>query len=135
MKDFLVFIALFLTTLSFTSCSKEEIYTPIDMYMMATRFDPKVEEVRIVDPSRSLSCDHYFEGCIKNSPKRFKIRLVEMVVVQFHNSGYACKAALKLNQYYTRNWLFDDVTDEPVLEDFVKKVWDAKNPKKPEDCN
>lgn len=77
----------------------------------------------------------YPDGCIEASPKRFKIRLVEMIVVQYRTTHKACLAALKLNQYYTRNWLFDDVTNEPVLESFVKTVYDAKAPKKIEDCN
>jgi hypothetical protein len=123
------FLALVILSLSFTSCSKEEVYTPIDMFMMATKFDPKVEEVRITDPSRSLKCSMYPDGCVENSPKRFKVRLVELIVVQYHSGAQACEAAKKLDQYYVRNWLFDDVKGEPVLEDFVKRVYKAENPK------
>jgi hypothetical protein len=97
--------------------------------MMATKFDPKVEEVRVTDPSKSLNCSMFPEGCIANSPKRFKVRLVEMIVVQYHSNSGACEAAKRLDQYYIRNWLFDDVKGEPVLEDFVKKVYKAENPK------
>ena len=123
------FMAFFLFALILTSCSKEETYSPIDMYMMATKFDPKVEEVRVTDPAKSLKCSMFPEGCVENSPKRFKVRLVEMVVVQYHSNHQACLAAKALDQYYIRNWLFDDVTGEPVLEDFVKRVYKAQKPK------
>jgi hypothetical protein len=117
-----------------TSCSEEKVYTPIQMFQMAYDFDSTIEEVRINDPIKSIKCTQYPKGCIKGSPKRFKIRLVTMIVVQFLNEGQACRAAVKLNQYYTRNWLFDDVKGEPVLESFVKKVYDAKNPQSADEC-
>lgn len=129
MKKFLAFFICTLSMISvLSSCSKEKKYTAIDMYMMATKFDPKVEEVRVTDPTKSLKCSMYPEGCIQNSPRRFKVRLVNMIVVEYHSTKKACEAAKKLDQFYIRNWLFDDVKGEPVLEDFVKRVYDAKNP-------
>lgn len=124
--------------LVFSSCSKkEEVYTPQDMFFMAYNFDNSIEEVRIgvSESSRSLKCEDFPTGCIEGSPKRFKIRLVEMIVAQYFTKKNACLAALQLNQYYTRNWLFDDVRGEPVLESFVNTVYQAKNPKKKEDCD
>ncbi|EPZ50838.1 hypothetical protein M902_3258 [Bacteriovorax sp. BAL6_X] len=119
------------------SCSQKDIYTPLEMFDMAYKFDNTIEEVRIglKEEERQLDCKDYPEGCIIGSPKRFKVRLVEMIVVQYMTSHEACLAAFKLNQYYARNWLFDDVASEPVLVDFVKQVYDAKNPQSKEDCN
>lgn len=116
------------------SCSENKTYTPIQMFQMAYDFDQSIEEVRVKEKADSLDCSMYPKGCIPMSPKRFKIRLVKMIVVQFHTEKQACHAAIKLNQYHTRNWLLDDVKGEPVLEDFVKKVYDAKNPQKIEEC-
>ena len=127
----LIFLLLSLCTL-FTSCSKEASYGAMDMYMMAYEFDKTIEEVRVTDPSQSLRCEMYPPGCVDGSAKRFKVRLVDLVVVQFHTAKKACLAAKKLNQFYIRNWLLDDVKGEPVLESFVKEVYKAKNPK---DCH
>ncbi|EQC43780.1 hypothetical protein [Bacteriovorax sp. Seq25_V] len=129
----LIFIGLFLFM---AGCSKEETYTPQDMFFMAYNFDNSIEEVRIAasDPSKSVKCSSYGEGCIEGSPKRFKVRLVEMIVAQYHTKKGACLAALKIDQYYVRNWLLDDVKGEPVLESFVKEVYDAKNPQSEKDC-
>ncbi len=104
------------------------------MFQMAYDFDKSIEEVRVTDKADSLNCDMYPEGCIAMSPKRFKVRLVKLIVVQFHSEKQACMAALKLKQYYTRNWLLDDVTEEPVLVDFVKKVYKATTPESEKDC-
>lgn len=129
-------IALILT-LSLFSCSENDVYTPIEMFSMAYKFDNTIEEVRIgvKEADRHLDCKDYPEGCIPGSPKRFKIRLVEMIVVQYLSTKAACVAAAKTGQWHARNWLFDDVTNEPVLEDFVKKVYNAKNPKAISDCD
>jgi hypothetical protein len=35
---------------------------------------------------------------------------------------------VRLNQYYSRNWLFDRTEGEPVLEDFVINNFGATNP-------
>jgi hypothetical protein len=40
----------------------------------------------------------------------------------------AISAAKKFRGYYARNWLFDDVTGEPVLEKFVTEKLEAKKP-------
>lgn len=129
---------IFIGVLFFSACSKkEELYTPQDMFFMAYNFDNTIEEVKIgvSESNRSLKCEDYPDGCIPGSPKRFKVRLVEMIVVQYFTRKKACLAAFKLNQYYSRNWLFDDVTSEPVLESFVDQVYSAKKPKSESDCD
>lgn len=131
----IIFISLI--TLSLTSCSEEKIYTPLEMFDMAYKFDNTIEEVRIgvKEKDRQIDCSDYpEEGCLKGSPKRFKIRLVEMIVVQYMTTLDACRAAAKIGQWHARNWLFDDVTGEPVLEDFVKQVYKANRPKTVESC-
>ncbi len=106
----------------------------MQMFQMAYDFDKSIEEVRVKDKADSINCGMYPEGCIPMSPKRFKIRLVEMIVVQYRSEAQACAAAKKLDQYYVRNWLLDDVKGEPVLEDFVKKVYSASNPRPDQEC-
>ncbi len=126
-----------ISALTFSSCSESDIYTPLEMFDMAYKFDNTIEEVRIGvnEKDRHIECSDYPKGCIEGSPKRFKIRLVEMIVVQYLTTQEACLAAAKLNQWHARNWLFDDVTNEPVLVDFVKQVYKAKNPKSVKECD
>ena len=54
--------------------------------------------------------------------------MVEFLAIQFKTENQARAAALKYNQYYAANWLFDEVTNEPVIEDFLKKNFKASNP-------
>ena len=51
-------------------------------------------------------------------------------MVHFDSEEHARQAAFAIDQFYIRNWVFDDVAGEPVLEDFVKKAFNAKRPAK-----
>ncbi|WP_044557516.1 hypothetical protein [Halobacteriovorax marinus] len=122
----LIFPILFLTLLS---CSKEERYSASQMWKMAQAKEPNIELVIIKDPARRILCENYHvDGCIKGSGKRIKVRLVELIAIEFESEKQARQAAKTYNQYYARNWFFDDVSGEPVLEDFVKDVFKASNP-------
>lgn len=96
---------------------------------MAQAKDPNIELIIVTDPARRILCENYHvKGCIKGTGKRIKIRLVELIAIEFDTEANARAAALAYNQYYARNWFFDDVNGEPVLESFVKEVYDAKIP-------
>ncbi len=123
------------------SCSKEEVLLgPIDMWKKAESFDPKIELVFIPDTpegqTKRVLCGHYRkEGCVAGSGKRIKVRLVELITLQYEHTKQACLAAQEIGQWYAYNWVFDDVTNEPVLEDYVVKAFDAKKPAHPKDCD
>lgn len=113
------------------SCSKDApIYTNSQMWKLAFQFDPKIELVPIPEGQgdRRILCKNYGKGCKTGSGKRILIRKVEMIVVEFDTVENARIEAQKIGQYHARNWLLDDVTNEPVLESFVKTVYDAKKP-------
>ncbi len=95
---------------------------------MAVAFDPKVELVPIPnhEAHRRVVCSQYGAGCIKGSGKRVLVRKVELIVIQFNTEEDAKKEAARLGQWYARNWLLDDVHNEPVLEDFVVRAFKAK---------
>lgn len=122
------------------SCSKEEqLIGPTKMWMKAVKFDPKIELVFLADTPegrvRRVLCSGYRkEGCVSGSGKRIKVRLVELLVIEYEHVAQACLAAQEVGQWYAYNWLFDDVTNEPVLEDFVVKAFGAKKPKTLKDC-
>ena len=138
MKTYLLLIILFIV--SSCSCSrKDDHWGQVEMWKMAQKKDPSIELVFLQDTpegrARRILCENYRqEGCVLGSGKRIKVRLVEVLVLQYESARYACLAALEISQWYARNWIFDDVTNEPVLMDFVKKVFDAKKPESLKDC-
>jgi hypothetical protein len=138
----LLFLSLLIPSLFLTGCScskEEEKWGQVEMWKMAKSKEPSIELVFLADTpegqARRVLCAQYpQDGCVIGSGKRILVRRVEVLVVQYESTLQACKAAAAIGQWYARNWIFDDVTNEPVLEDFVKKVFDAKKPASPEDC-
>jgi hypothetical protein len=57
-----------------------------------------------------------------------KLKNLDFIAVEFNTEAEAKYAAKKIRGYYVRNWVFDDVTGEPILEEFVSRVLDAKKP-------
>jgi hypothetical protein len=107
-------------------CS-EDLYSPSQMWRMAQKEEPTLELVPIKDPSRRILCINFGPGCIKGTGKRVRIRRVELILVKFETVKQAQTEAYRRGQYYARNWVFDEMADEPVLIDFVTKVFGAKN--------
>lgn len=110
----------------------------VELWYKTQEFDSDVELIKISTSEahkRVLCQDYPPEGCVAGSGKRVKIRLVELIVIQYQTPKAACMAALKVGQYFAYNWLFDDVSKEPVLEDFVDKAYEAIAPKTLEDCH
>lgn len=125
MNKFFIFTIL----LTLLSCSKEERYSASQMWKMAYAKDPSIELVIVNDPAKRILCENYnVSGCIKGSGKRIKVRLVDLIAIEFDTTENAKAAAKAYNQYYARNWFFDDVSGEPVLESFITEVFGAKNP-------
>lgn len=128
MKVLIVFLFISLLALS---CSKEESrYSTTEMWMMANKVDPNVYLVPIPNHEghRRILCENYGPGCLEGSGRRIMVRKVELIAIEFENTTAAREQALKINQWHAKNWLFDDVTNEPVLESFVKQAFNAVNP-------
>lgn len=121
------------------SCSKEEkVMSSQEMWFKALEFDSSIELVPIPNHAteKRVLCENYHtEGCVVGSGKRIKVRLVEMPVIQFESPEQACKAAKQINQWYAYNWLFDQVTEEPVLESFIQDAFQAKKATKDTICD
>lgn len=112
------------------SCSKKEPrYSVTQIMNIVTSEAAGAQEVFIADFQQELRviCENYGEGCVGNG-KRLRIRGVDLLMIEFANTRAARQEALKLHQWYVRNWLLDDVTNEPILESFVKRHLNAKNP-------
>ena len=123
MLKYLILLSCFILTAC--SCSKEEpTYSPTEMWLMAVEADPTIELVPISnsEPEKRVLCENYPEGgCISGSGKRIKVSKVEMLTIQYESPEQARNAAFQIDQWYAGNWVFDDVTNEPVLESFVQK--------------
>ena len=130
-RQFSNFLLFFSLILILSSCSEESRYTESELWNMAKEADPDIELVRIPnnEPERRILCRDYGPGCIHMSGRRLKVRMVEVIAVEFESTEQARKEAFKIDQYYARNWLFDQVTGEPVLEDFVTDTFNAKRPR------
>jgi len=129
----LVFV--FALSLSFACTKKEPVYTISEMFKMAKEADASFEEVFIPDTQNfrhlRVICDNYGEGC-KGNGKRFKVKGVDILVIEFESESTARAEAQRINQWHARNWLFDDVTNEPILESYVTRAFKAVNPNRPE---
>lgn len=117
------YIILFLTI---CACTKELKYTKEELYKMARVGDPAMEFILPKSMDQGVQCSDYTEGCV--SGHTVKIKHLEMIAVEFDSEAHAIAAAKKIRGYYTRNWVFDDATGEPTLEEFVQKYLEAKRP-------
>jgi hypothetical protein len=110
-----------------TSCSEEEVYTQKELWYMAIEVDPDIELVGIAshEEHRRILCKNYGPGCVKGTGRRIKVKKVEIIAIMFETKEQARAEALRIDQYYARNWVFDDIKGEPLQEAFVKKAFKA----------
>lgn len=120
-----IVIVFFLILLS--ACSKKEEKIPRDvMLSKAMTYDP---ELKIVIPSNikeGVHCTDYGPGCVGGHTVVHKN--LPFIVVEFDSEENARKEAIRVKQFYSKNWLFDDVKNEPPLEKFVVDVYQAVSP-------
>lgn len=120
-----LFFFIFLQSVSvFISCAKKEVVTEVEMYEMAKKVEPDIELILPKTLNDGVKCSDYGPKCLGG--KQAKLRSVVLTVVQFEDSEHAKITADALGQYYFKNWVFDDVTGEPVLEHFVKTAFNAE---------
>ena len=118
-------ISLFL--LSAIACdkdSKEEIVTAQEMLEMARAGGDQMEMIlprTISEPV--VDCAEYTPRC--KTGYKFKVKLVLMNVLEYETTAMALKAAKNYDGYVYRNWFFDHVKGEPVLERFVQRQFNA----------
>lgn len=72
----------------------------------------------------------YSPGVNRLESKSLIYERLAFFAIAFENEEQARKEAIRLNQYYARNWLFDRVQGEPLLEDYVILTFKAMNPTK-----
>lgn len=119
-----------LLLISLMGCSGSKRWSATDMWLLALKEDPNVRQVPIPnhEQHRRILCQNYGQGCVLGSGKRVELKGVEIVVVEFENENLAKEEAIRIGQMYARNWLFDEVINEPVVKSFITRVYEAKDP-------
>lgn len=127
-------IAFFISFVS-VSCSKEDPkWTSFDLTNKMLEMPNGAHEVVMTEENTPISqCVGYGQRCIVQTGKIFKVGIVTFIAVEFASTQDAWFAARELQQFYSRNWLFDDVRGEPSLEAFVKERFEARMPRADEE--
>ena len=108
------------------SCSKEVRYSKEDLLKRAQAADPTVTVILPSGLNEGVQCHEYTPACV--SGHVVSVRGIEMLALEYESEKIAKEAAQKYRAYYTGNWIFDDVTGEPLLEKFVSEHLGAKKP-------
>jgi hypothetical protein len=124
-------LILALSLLIITSCSKKEV-APVVVYTQE-EFD-KIINTTSTTPDKNavnaINFTDYSAGVDRVNSKALIYERLSFAAIAFENEKQAKAEALRLNQYYSRNWLFDKVEGEPLLEDLVISRFHATNPKR-----
>lgn len=118
---------LLMTLLILISCSEKELpnYSGSELLAMGRVGDPSLSLVIPKDmATAAVNCYAYTPNC--RYGYRIKLKHVEMKALFYDKQENALMAAKRARAYISRNWVFDDVTGEPILERFVVKYLDAK---------
>jgi len=78
----------------------------------------------------AINFSDYSPGVNKLTSRPLMYQRLGFVVLEFQTETQARNEALRLNQYYSRNYVFDKVEGEPVLEDMVLVKFHGQNPKR-----
>ncbi len=76
----------------------------------------------------AIKLSDYSPGVNRLDSKGYIYKRLVFLAVEFETEEQAKAEAMRLNQYYIRNWLFDRVEGEPILEDYVITHFKAINP-------
>lgn len=110
------------------ACSKEVInFSKVDIITLTKKIDENSKLIIPKDMESGVKCSDYGDAC--RGGYKARVLNLEMIFVEFDSAEAADAMAIKIDAYTARNWLFDDVTGEPVLERFVVKAFDAKRPR------
>lgn len=116
--------------LLFLSCTKHDVIDRYALLEMARKVNPDVAPLMAKDLKSGVKCKTesgeliYGQGCI--GAFQVKVDLLDMIVLEFETPEMAKREAIRLGQFYFKNWVFDDVAGEPFLEKFVIKAFAAQ---------
>lgn len=108
-----------------SSCNdRPENWSKNKMLDMAMKADPNFTVIVPESISKSLvNCIDYTPSCLFGY--KVATKKLAFIALLYKDQKKAYKAARRIDGYVSRNWAFDDVKGEPVLERFVQKVFKA----------
>ena len=80
--------------------------------------------------ANAINFSDYSPGVNRINSRPMEYQRLSFAVIEFETVKQARDEAMRLNQYYSKNWLFDKVEGEPILEDLVLVKFHAQNPKR-----
>lgn len=101
-------------------------YTKEELLSIALKADSSVSFKLPKNMNEGIQCSDYPEGCL--SGHMVAVKRLDFIAVEFATEEQARFAARKYRGFYVRNWFFDDVNGEPILEKFVTTALEAKRP-------
>ncbi len=110
------------------SCNKKAI--DVTKIYTAEEFAQLASKATSVNPTgeNAIPFSDYTLGVKKENSKTLIFERLKFYAVEFESEKMARSEALRLNQYYSRNILFDKVEGEPILEDYLIETFKAVNP-------
>lgn len=111
----------------FISCnSKESLpnYSKDDMLEMAQKVDPNMQVIIGSIEKAAVTCTDYKYPC--KIGYLIKLKGLELKVLYYESQENALKSARHIKGFRARNWVFDDVRGEPILERAVVNGLDGK---------
>lgn len=114
-----------------SGCSKKEVapelkYTQEEFDLIMNSTDAAPDK----NTANAINYSDYSPGVDRVNSKALIYQRLSFAAVGFETEKQARDEAMRLNQYYSRNWLFDKVEGEPILEDLVIVKFHAVNPKR-----
>lgn len=125
MKTILLANILLCLSILNASCTKELKYSKEELLDLAQKKDSSVKVILPKSITEGISCSEYTQGCL--AAHIVQVQGLDFIAVEFMTTADASYGAKKVRGYYVRNWMFDDVRGEPILERFVEKL-EAKKP-------
>ena len=123
-------LILSLSLIFISGCSKKEVapelkYTQeeFDLILNSTSAIPDK------DVANAINFSDYSTGADHGNSKALIYERLSFAAIAFETATQAKSEAQRLNQYYSRNWLYDKVEGGPILEDLIIVKFHAENPK------
>ena len=127
MKAFILSLCL-LSAFGCTSKKQEP-----ELKYTAEEFDAILSTTTAVPDKNSAAAINYSDfspGVNKLTSRPMIYNRLSFTILEFETETQARNEAQRLNQYYARNYLFDKVEGEPLLEDLMITKFHAQNPKR-----
>lgn len=126
MKTILLASLLILSACSKKHAEPEPVYTleEFNTVLATTPANPDK------NTANAINFSDYSPGVNRINSRPMEYQRLSFALIEFETVKQARDEALRLNQYYSKNWLFDKVEGEPLLEDLVIVKFHAANPKR-----